>query len=145
MDLAKEAGDASLLRALELYGKHSGRWMTKYIAMLLHWKKHAKTVDLLTEKLKQAASVHPCRSFGPERDAQYALIMKAARAGQQALAEKGIQSVVLREEPFVHASDTLDFKSHLMIWMPGILNRKTEIRTFTYEKTEHKDSASARP
>lgn len=24
MDLAKEAGDASLLRALELYGKHSG-------------------------------------------------------------------------------------------------------------------------
>ena len=55
MDLAKEAGDASLLRALELYGKHSGRWMTKYIAMLLHWKKHAKTVDLLTEKLKQAA------------------------------------------------------------------------------------------
>ena len=73
------------------------------------------------------------------------IIMKAARAGQQALAEKGIQSVVLREEPFVHASDTLDFKSHLMIWMPGILNRKTEIRTFTYEKTEHKDSASARP
>lgn len=143
IDLAKEAGDISLLRALEFYEKHSGRWMTKYIAALLHRKKHAKTVDLLTERLKQAASVHPCRSFGPERDARYALIMKAAKAGQQALAEKGIQSVVLREEPFVHASDTLDFKAHLMIWMPGFLNRKTEIRTFTYEKMEHKDSASA--
>lgn len=47
-NLAKEAGDVSFLRALELYGKHSGRWMTKYIAVLLHRKKHAKVVDLLT-------------------------------------------------------------------------------------------------
>lgn len=140
LHLAEETGDASLIRALKLYGKHSGKWMTKYIAMLLHRKNHAKTVDLLTEKLKQAASVHPCRSFGPERDAQYALIMKAAKAGQQALEEKGIHSEVLREEPFVHASDTLDFKAHLMIWMPGILNRKTEIRTFTCEKSENKDT-----
>lgn len=135
-DLAKEAADASFLRALELYGKHSGRWMTKYIAVLLHRKKHAKVVDLLTEKLKQASAVHPCRSFGPERDARYAQIMKAAVAGQQALEEKGIRSVVLREEPFVHASDTLEFKAHLMIWMPGWFNRKTEIRTFTCEKPE---------
>ena len=74
-NLAKEAGDVSFLRALELYGKHSGRWMTKYIAVLLHRKKHAKVVDLLTEKLKQASAVHPCRSFGPERDARYAQIM----------------------------------------------------------------------
>ena len=145
-NLAKEAGDVSFLRALELYGKHSGRWMTKYIAVLLHRKKHAKVVDLLTEKLKQASAVHPCRSFGPERDARYAQIMKAAVAGQQALEEKGIHSEVLREEPFVHASDTLEFKAYLMIWIPGLLNRKTEIRTFTCEKTEYKDRASsARP
>lgn len=130
-NLAKEAGDFSLLRALDCYGKHSGKWMAKYIAGLLHRNKHAKTVDLLAETLKQAASVHPCRSFGPERDSQYAQILNAARAGQQALEEKGIQSVVLREEPFVHASDTLDFKAHLMIWMPGMFNRKTEIRTFS--------------
>lgn len=140
LELAGEAGDAALVHALKLYRKHSGRWMSKYLAVLLHRKSHAKTVDLLAEKLRQAAAVHPSRSFGPERDGQYGMIMQAARAGQQALAEKGIQSVVLREEPFVHASDTLDFKAHLMIWMPGMINRKTEIRTFTYEKTEHPDN-----
>ena len=145
-NLAKEAGDVSFLRALELYGKHSGRWMTKYIAVLLHRKKHARVVDLLTEKLKQASAVHPCRSFGPERDARYAQIMKAAVAGQQALEEKGIHSEVLREEPFVHASDTLEFKAYLMIWIPGLLNRKTDIRTFPCLKTEYNDRASsARP
>ena len=42
IDLAKEAGDISLLHALEFYEKHSGRWMMKYIAALLHRKKHAK-------------------------------------------------------------------------------------------------------
>ena len=64
--------------------------------------------------------------------------MKAALEGQKVLAEKGIQSVVLREEPFVEAADTLDFKAHLMICMPGIINRKTEIRTFTFSAKEIK-------
>lgn len=145
MDLAKEAGDTSFVRTLECYRKHCGRWMTKYVACLLHRKSHAKLVDLLAEKLKQATAVYPSRSFGPERDSRYALIINAAKAGQKALEEKGIQSVVLREEPFVHASDTLDFKAHLMIWMPGIFNRRTEIRTFTYEHSEKQNAASARP
>ena len=39
---------------------------------------------------------------------------------------------------FVHTSIIAILKAHLMIWMPGFLNRKTEIRTL-YEKMEHKD------
>ena len=139
LELAKESDDRSLQRVLVRYRKHPGKWMTKYVAKLLHRKSHAKTIDLLAEKLKTAASAYPDRSFGPERDDQYEVVMKAAREGQKVLAEKGIQSVVLREEPFVEAADTLDFKAHLMIWMPGIVNRKTEIRTFCYEsKKEEK-------
>ncbi len=130
LDLAKEANDASLLKILKIYKKHSGRWMTNYIAALLRENKHAKTVDLLADKLKKAAAAYPDRSFGSERDALYAKIMEAARAGQKKLKEQGIESVVLREEPFVHAKDTLDFQAHLMIWIPGIKNRRTEIRSF---------------
>lgn len=138
MELAKEAGDHSLQRALERYRKHPGKWMAKHVARLLHRKSHAKTVDLLAEKLKTVASAYPDRSFGQERDTKYGIAMKAALEGQKVLAEKGIQSVVLREEPFVEAADTLDFKAHLMIWMPGIINRKTEIRTFTFSAKEIK-------
>ncbi len=136
LELAQEAGDPSFVRALNLYRKHSGKWMTNYIAGLLHENKHAKTVDLLEKKLRKAAAAYPNRSFGPDRDALYAKVMEAAKAGQKALKDQGIESVVLREEPFVHAKDTLDFTAHLMIWMPGIKNRKTEIRSFGMKKEE---------
>ncbi len=105
--------------------------MSNYVAVLLRRKPHAKAVDLLAEKLKQTASVYPDRSFGPERDNRYAVIMNATRMELKALMEQGIQSVVLWEEPFVHGADNIDFKAYLMIWKPGILNRKTEIRTFS--------------
>lgn len=130
-ELAEEAGDVSMLRVLKQYRKHPGKWMAKYVAVLLHRKAHAKTVDLLAERLKQAASTYPDRSFGPERDSHYEVIMNAARMEQKALRKQGIQSVVLREEPFARGADNIDFKAYLMIWKPGILNRKTEIRTFS--------------
>ena len=110
--------------------------MSNYVAVLLRRKPHAKAVDLLAEKLKQTASVYPDRSFGPERDGHYAAIMNAAREEQKVLMEQGIKSVVLREEPFVRAADNIDFKAYLMIWKPGILNRKTEIRTLTKGRWE---------
>lgn len=136
MELASEAGDHALLRILKCYRKHPGKWMARYVAGQLHHNRHAKTIDLLTQRLQQAAAAYPVRSFGEERDQKYTLVMNAAKAGQEALAKQGIESVLLREEPFVHAEDTLDFKAHLMIWMPGVLNRKTEIRSFSYEMKE---------
>lgn len=135
-ELAEEAGDVSLLRALKQYRKHPGKWMANHVAVLLRRKAHAKTVDLLAERLKRAASAYPDRSFGPERDSRYAVIMNAARTEQKALMEQRIQAVVLREEPFVRGADNIDFKAYLMIWKLGILNRKTEIRTLTKGRWE---------
>ena len=61
LELAKESDDRSLQRVLVRYCKHPGKWMTKYVARLLHRKSHAKTIDLLAEKLKTAASAYPDR------------------------------------------------------------------------------------
>ena len=45
--------------------------------------------------------------------------MKKAKERQAELKARGIESEVLREEPFTTARDSLGFKVYLMIWTKG--------------------------
>ena len=126
--LAEEAGDKGMLRLLKYYRRHHGMRMTRYIARKLHQTKHARLIDLLTEKLKKEAANYPNRSFGKEADEKYQKLINQAKAEQQKLLRQGIQSEILREEPFVTAQDELDYKVYLMIWKRQGKNRGVDVR-----------------
>ncbi|MFR2127574.1 MAG: hypothetical protein ACLS4P_13850 [Dorea sp.] len=48
--------------------------------------------------------------------------------------KEGKDSVILREEPFEIAKDSIGYQIHLMIWEKGILNRKVKIESYSLEK-----------
>lgn len=129
-ELAEEAGDKSMLKLLKYYRRHHGMRMTRYIAGKLHQTKHARLVDLLTEKLKQEAANYPNRSFGKEADESQQKLINQAKAEQEKLSRQGIKSEILREEPFVTAQDELDYKVYLMIYKRQGRNRGVNVRTF---------------
>ena len=53
-----------------------------------------------------------------------------------AIAKGGKDSVILREEPFEIAKDSIGYQIHLMIWEKGILNRKVKIESYSLEKNK---------
>lgn len=128
--ITAEAGDHKLLRCLKDYEQSPTKRRARQIARLLHRNTHAKTVDLLTQKLQKAASVYPSRTFGKAQQTRHLALELLARKRQKELEKRGIHSELLREEPFTTAQDSIEFKVHLMIWEKGILNRKTRIETW---------------
>lgn len=128
--IAVEAGDLKLLRRLKDYEQHPTKRHARQIARLLHQNVHAKTVDLLTQKLQKATSVYPSRTFGKAQQTRHLALELLARKKQKELEKRGIRSELLREEPFTTAQDSIKFKVHLMIWEKGVLNRKTRIETW---------------
>ena len=48
--------------------------------------------------------------------------------------KEGKDSCILREEPFVYARDSIEFKVYLMVWKKGILNRKVELEMYSAEE-----------
>ena len=103
--LALEAGDSALVRWLDLYQRFPIRSLARHIARMLHQTAHAGMIDLLTEKL--------------------------AEKRQTELLSQGIQSDILKEEPFQYTEDTLVYKVHLMIWKEKGKSRIVEIETFS--------------
>lgn len=83
---------------------------------MLHKKKHAAVVDLLTRRLREATAEYPRRFLGDELERKYEKMLKMARKRQQELEEQGYKSDILREEPFTIARDSLGYKVYLMIW-----------------------------
>ena len=59
-------------------------------------------------------------------------LRKLVAAGE--LKKEGKESVILREEPFEIAKDSIGYQIHLMIWEKGILNRKVKIESYSLEK-----------
>ena len=55
---------------------------------------------------------------------------------RQQLQKEGKDSVILREEPFEIAKDSIGYQIHLMIWEKGILNRKVKIESCSLEKNK---------
>lgn len=132
-ELALECGDVSFGKMLEFYRKHPAKFWAKRLAIMLHQMKHRKIVDLLTEKLQQAAAGYPRRFFGDDMEQKYQQTLEKVKERQRELKNQGIWADILREEPFTIARDSLDYKLYLMIWKAKKGNRITEIEEYICE------------
>ena len=131
IEIAKEAGDKLFVHILSYYQKNNSKLMSRFIARMLHRKKHIKIVRILTKKLQKAASIYPVRSFGIENDIQIQKCLEKAKQKKQELKEKGIKADIIREEPFVEAQDSVQYKIYLMKWKQQRGNYTTEIEEIT--------------
>ena len=131
IEIAKEAGDKLFVHILSYYKKDNSKLMSRFIARMLHRKKHIKIVRILTKKLQKAASIYPVRSFGIENDIQIQKCLEKAKQKKQELKEKGIKADIIREEPFVEAQDSVQYKIYLMKWKQQRGNYTAEIEEIT--------------
>lgn len=129
-ELAERAGDRFLKVVLKLYRKYPIPFLAKRIGNMLHRNRHSKVVDLIDREIQEASKKYPCRYFGRDIEFKVHQTMNAVKERQNQLKEKGQQSVILREEPFTTAQDSIAYKIYLMIWKQGILNRKVVIEEY---------------
>ena len=129
--LALEAKDPALVRWLDLYRCFPIKFVARYIAHMLHQTAHADVVDLLTDKLADAASSYPERNFSEDVEGRIRGLYQQAKFRQNELLSQGITSEILKEEPFQCTEDTLVYKVHLMIWKKKGKSRIVEIETFS--------------
>lgn len=129
-ELAERAGDRFLKVVLKLYRKYPIPFLAKRIGNMLHRNRHSKVVDLIDREIQEASKKYPCRYFGRDIELKVYQTMNAVKERQNQLKEKGQQSVILREEPFTTAQDSIVYKIYLMIWKQGILNRKVIIEEY---------------
>lgn len=129
-ELAREAGDKSLLWWLQRYRAHHGKRMSRWIARLLHRTKHAAVVDLLSKKLVEEAETYPRRDFGEKFNQKYDEVFRKTQRRKEEVESKGQKVTLVREEPFAAARDSVDFKVYLMIWEEKWGNRVVEIEEF---------------
>lgn len=127
--LAVEAGDKVLLRWLRIYGVFPRRSIARQIARLLHRVEHAGVTDLISRKLACAAAVYPDRVFDGEEEKRIQRIRQEAEARRNELEQSGKNVVMLREEPFLYAKDSIEYKIHLMIWKTKGKNRQVDVET----------------
>ena len=151
MKLAQEAGDHSLIRWLKVYSYVPGRVIATKIACMLHRTKHTELVNLIDRKLAQAAAVYQDRQFVTEKKEQHSFstdgkegglqeeetaeqtkirnIQERAEARKRELECSGKKVEMLKEEPFLYAKDSVEYKVHLMIWKTEGRNRKVDVET----------------
>lgn len=129
-ELAERAGDRFLKIVLKLYRKYPIPFLAKRIGNMLHRNHHSKVVDLIDREIQEASKKYPCRYFGRDIELKVHQTMNAVKERQNQLKEKGQQSVILREEPFTTAQDSIAYKIYLMIWKQGVLNRKVVIEEY---------------
>ena len=131
IEIAKEVEDKFFVHILSYYKKNNSKIMSRLIARMLHRKKHIKIIRILTKKLQKAASIYPVRSLGIENDIRIQKHLEKANQRKQELKEKGIKADIIREEPFVEAKDSVQYKIYLMKWKQQRGNYITEIEEVT--------------
>ncbi len=131
IEIAKEAEDKLFPYILTYYKKNHSKIMSKLIARMLHRKKHIKIVRILMKKLQKAASIYPVRSFGRENDTQIQKHLEKAKQRKQELKKEGIKADIIREEPFVEAKDSVQYKIYIMKWKQQRGDCITEIEEVT--------------
>ena len=131
IEIAKEAEDKLFPYILTYYKKNHSKIMSKLIARILHRKKYIKIVRILMKKLQKAASIYPVRSFGRENDTQIQKHLEKAKQRKQELKKEGIKADIIREEPFVEAKDSVQYKIYIMKWKQQRGDCITEIEEVT--------------
>ena len=127
--LAEEAGDNSLRRWLTVYALFPWKMIAKQIARLLHTVRHANVVDLIERKLANAASAYDDRVFDDIEEVRIHNIKEKAQQRKMKLEQSGKQVEMLKEEPFLYAKDSVEYKIHLMIWKKVGKNRQVDVET----------------
>ena len=130
-ELAAEAGDEKLLRILSIYQKFQWKWLAKKIARMLAECKHAPVVKLLMTKLKRAASEYSRRNFTEIEEERNRVLDECAFQRKRELEAEGRQVELFREEPFVMAQDSLQYKVYLMIWEKHGRRKENHIEEFS--------------
>ena len=129
--LADEAGDQGMKKWLKVYARFPKKMIARYIARMLHTQKHAAVVDLLTQKLTDAAAIYEDRVFSVEEEIRFGKIKEKAEKRKKELEHSGKCVEMLKEEPFLYAKDSIEYKIHLMIWNKDGKNRKVEVETYS--------------
>lgn len=131
-ELAEDAKDIAFIRWLKVYRRYHGKMMSRLLAWMLHRVKHAGIVDLLTEKLRQESERYPIRQyhFDENTEKYYQKVFKKAEKRKKELESEGKQVMLVREEPFTTAQDSVEYKIYLMIWRIFLGNRTMEVETF---------------
>ena len=129
-EFAFRAKDRTLEKILKLYRNFPVPFIAKRIGNMLHRNRHSKVVDMIDEELRAASEKYPRRYFDRDIENRIQQTRETVMNRQNELKEKGHQSVILREEPFTIAQDSIDYKFYLMIWKEGILNRRVIIEEF---------------
>ena len=128
LKVAREQQDKMLYQVLVLYKQFKNRKLAKVIATMLHRKSHGKVVESLMEKMTEATKNYPTREFGKTADNEHKKILTRAKQLQNKLKHKKIKSEIFVEEPFVVATDSIEYKVYLMIWKKSPINTKVEIQ-----------------
>nr|WP_279220396.1 DUF3878 family protein [Eubacterium ventriosum] len=128
LKVAREQQDKMLYQVLVLYKQFKNRKLAKVIATMLHRKSHGKVVESLMEKMTEATKNYPTREFGKTADNEHKKILTRAKQLQNKLKHKKIKSEIFVEEPFVVATDSIEYKVYLMIWKKSLINTKVEIQ-----------------
>ena len=114
-----------------MYARFPKKMIARYIARMLHTQKHAAVVDLLTQKLTDAAAIYEDRVFSVEEEIRFGKIKEKAEKRKKELEHSGKCVEMLKEEPFLYAKDSIEYKIHLMIWNKDGKNRKVEVETYS--------------
>ena len=129
-ELAAKAGDAAFVRALAAYEKRPTRRKAAGLAAMLRKSRHSAVVELLAERLHQAANVYPARDFGAEKNVGLHMLMEKAEAFRKDMSLQNAWVRVYKEEPFVYNCDTISFAVHVLTVIKGWPYQKVYIKTF---------------
>ena len=129
--LAKDAGDGTFLRALTAYGKRPTRRKAARLAAMLRKNRHSALVEVLSDRLRQTASIYPERDFGVEKNARFHMLLEKAEEFSRKLSLQKAWVRIYKEEPFVYDCDTISFAVHVVTVTKGWLYQKVHIKTFT--------------
>ena len=132
-ELAEEAEDQRFIKIVHAYRRFPVRPFSRWIGRQLRRKKHARLVDLLTDRICAETANYPDRLFGEAADQEIRALRKKAEIRRTELMayEKDARVEVLREEPFTTAKDNLEFQVWVMHYRDGFRDR-----TVTIEKIE---------
>lgn len=126
-EAAAKTGDKAFGRWLGIYRKFPFKWVARRLAVMLHRTGHIRITEYIQTELGKASGGYGRRSFGKEADEQLDVLIRKAEARQAELKARGIESQVLREEPFTIARDSIGFKVYLMKWNKGRKDCTVEI------------------
>lgn len=129
-EFASRAKDRTLGKILRLYREFPVPFIAKRIGNMLHRNSHGRVVDMINEEIRVASKKYPRRNFGRDAECKIQETLYKVQRRQELLKNKGQQSIILREEPFSTAEDSIEYKIYLMIWKKGILNRKVLIEEY---------------